>query len=366
MTSRVKISPERTLPRRAVASFVLSAPRGSVIALGEIEGESLRDLLDQVEPERDAPRALFARITPRPTAEAIVEQVNDLLARTAHRLWPIWFTDVSFTGCRNDTLGRLAAAAIARRTAAHIIGLSPSWAEEAAKLTLDNLPPRVKATLPAIELTQLALAISRYGLVFVVDLGDVGIIPNPAVVVHALEWIAQQSQGAVVALFPELPANKPPFDRILYDARRVLAEAGVGAAIIDHDVTASAVHEPWIAPWLGLPHPLSEIEQRLAKALGADAELAPLFGFNQFVDTVRGSRPKVDLVWTEGRLVVEIDGYGSHGNRAAFMYDRHRDYELILSGYSVLRLANDEIAQDVEKAVEKIRDIVQLCRARMP
>jgi hypothetical protein len=45
-----------------------------------------------------------------------------------------------------------------------------------------------------------------------------------------------------------------------------------------------------------------------AKALSADAELGPLFGFNQFVDTVRGSRPKVDLVWTEGRLVVELDG----------------------------------------------------------
>jgi very-short-patch-repair endonuclease len=89
-----------------------------------------------------------------------------------------------------------------------------------------------------------------------------------------------------------------------------------------------------------------------------------LFGFNQFVDTVRGSRPKVDLVWMEGRLVVELDGYGCHGNRAAFMYDRHRDYELTLSGYTVLRLANDEIAQDIEKAIEKIRDLVNLFRKR--
>jgi very-short-patch-repair endonuclease len=47
------------------------------------------------------------------------------------------------------------------------------------------------------------------------------------------------------------------------------------------------------------------------------------------------------------------------------MYDRHRDYELTLSGYTVLRLANDEIAQDIGKAVEKIRDIVQLCRGHV-
>jgi very-short-patch-repair endonuclease len=46
------------------------------------------------------------------------------------------------------------------------------------------------------------------------------------------------------------------------------------------------------------------------------------------------------------------------------MYDRHRDYELALSGYTVLRLANDEIAQDIEKAIEKIRDLVALRRAR--
>ena len=109
---------------------------------------------------------------------------------------------------------------------------------------------------------------------------------------------------------------------------------------------------------------MSDIELRLAKAIFADAELGALFGFNQFVDTVCGSRPKVDLVWTAGRLVVELDGYGSHGNRAAFMYDRHRDYELMLSGYTVLRLANDEIEQDIGKAIAKIRDLVCLCRAR--
>jgi hypothetical protein len=34
--------------------------------------------------------------------------------------------------------------------------------------------------------------------------------------------------------------------------------------------------------------------------LSDDAELAPLFCFNSFIDTVRGSRSKVDLVWTAG------------------------------------------------------------------
>jgi len=355
---------EQRLPRKAVAGFVLGALQGSVLALGGIDSESLRVVLDAVEPDLCDRRALFARIAPGPTTVAIVEQVINLLAETARRLWPIWFTDVSFGGCRNDTLGRLAAGVIARSTAEEIAGLSPSWAAAAARLALDNCPPRVSGTLPAIELAQLAMAISRYGLVLVGDVSAARTGPNPTAVVHALEWIAQHLHGAVVALFPELPPNEPPFDRILYDARRVMGAGDAEPGIIEPDATGPADAGPWIAPWRGLPHPLSEIEQRLAKALGADAELAPLFGFNQFINTIRGSRPKVDLLWTEGRLVVELDGYGSHGNRAAFMYDRHRDYELTLSGYTVLRLANDEIAQDIEKAIEKIRDLVNLCRTQ--
>jgi very-short-patch-repair endonuclease len=181
--------------------------------------------------------------------------------------------------------------------------------------------------------------------------------------VHALEWVAQHSRIAVVAIFSELPPNEPPFDRILYGARSVIKEICTESR--DPEASAPDNAGPWIAPWRGLPHPLSAIEQRLYTALAADGELARLFHFNLAVDTVRGSRPRVDLVWPEGRFVVELDGYGSHGNRAAFIYDRHRDYELTLSGYIVLRLANDEIMQDFGKALEKIRDLVRLRRRQI-
>ncbi len=153
-----------------------------------------------------------------------------------------------------------------------------------------------------------------------------------------------------------MPKKEPPFDRILYRARQVLPEVP-GKEPPDAGANPARI---WIAPWRGSPHPLSEVERRLASALSADAELSPLFAFNQSLATVRGSRPRVDLVWFDGRLVVELDGYGSHGNRAAFLYDRQRDYELSLSGYTVLRLANDEVEQDYGKAIEKIRDLVRL------
>jgi very-short-patch-repair endonuclease len=341
--------------REAVAEFVLGAPRQTVTALGGVDAMGLRAALDTVEPEPSGRRALLARIAAAPTTEAIVEQAIAVLAETARLIWPIWFTNVSFPD-RDDTLGRLAAAVTARAAVREIAGAAPSWVEAAARLALADRPPRVGGTLPAVEIAQLALAINRFGLVFAADIEVVGSDGNPAAMVHALEWIAQHMNGAVVALFPELPPNAPPFDRILYGARRVAAANTIEPAVVEVG--------PWIAPWRGLPHPSSEIERRLAKALGADAELAPLFAFNQCVATVRGTRPKVDLVWTDGRLAIELDGWGSHGNRFAFMQDRHRDYELTMSGYTVLRLTNDEIAQDLEKAIEKIRDLVIFCRGR--
>jgi very-short-patch-repair endonuclease len=70
----------------------------------------------------------------------------------------------------------------------------------------------------------------------------------------------------------------------------------------------------------------------------------------------------VDLVWADGKVIVEVDGYQYHSNRQAFSADRRRDYELTVSGYLVLRLPHDEVMDDVELALEKIRDMVHFRR----
>ena len=332
-----------------IAAFVLDAPRGVIRALGGIDAASLHAALDAIEPEPCGLRALSLALPVGLSAEALVEGVLAKLAAAAQSLWPIWW-GVRMPE-RDDSLGR-AAARLAAQGASEA---SAPWAQAAAELALKGRAPRVKGTHPSIELAELARLISPTGLVLIVDGDEAARAPFGAAWVRGLEWVAEHIDGAVVALFSELPPNAPPFDRILYDA--------IAATPLP---TPFEVVEPasWIAPWRGLPHPMSEIERRLAAALNADAELGALFAFNQTVATVRGGRPKVDLVWERGRLAIEIDGYGSHGNRAAFMQDRHRDYELIVSGFTVLRLTNDEIAEDLERAIEKIRDVVAFCRAR--
>jgi very-short-patch-repair endonuclease len=118
-----------------------------------------------------------------------------------------------------------------------------------------------------------------------------------------------------------------------------------------------------LPPVYGRPHPQSAIEQRLSKMIEADAELRSKFVFNARIEDVSLKSPKVDLLWAEGRLVVELDG-AEHRARRAYRDDRHRDYELLCAGYAVVRIPNDEIVEDFARAVEKIRSIVRLRHCR--
>ena len=88
-----------------------------MLALGGIDDASLRRLIDQAEHGSHDRRALFMRLRPEASVEGHVEQAIALLAETARRLWPVWFTDVSFAACGAGTLGKLAAGAIAREAA---------------------------------------------------------------------------------------------------------------------------------------------------------------------------------------------------------------------------------------------------------
>jgi very-short-patch-repair endonuclease len=52
---------------------------------------------------------------------------------------------------------------------------------------------------------------------------------------------------------------------------------------------------------------------------------------------------EVDFLWREANLVVEIDGYQSHGTRRAFESDRRKDAKLIAAGVTVIRFTWNEL-----------------------
>lgn len=63
---------------------------------------------------------------------------------------------------------------------------------------------------------------------------------------------------------------------------------------------------------------------------------------------------EVDLIFAAARLVVEIDGYGVHGRRAAFQRDRSKQNRLIAAGFVVLRFTWEDIQRRPHHVVAQI------------
>ena len=175
-----------------------------------------------------------------------------------------------------------------------------------------------------------------------------------------LEWVSRHLSAHVVAVLPVGWAGRAELDGISWGYRTV------DETRADPSTTGADLDEPLVlvTPIRGRPHPNSPGEQLMAARLSRDPVLGPLFEYNTPVATVRGSRYLVDLVWPDGKIVVEIDGYRCHSSRSDFANDRHRDYELQLSGFLVLRLTHDGVMTDVELAIDKIRDLVNLRTGR--
>ena len=66
----------------------------------------------------------------------------------------------------------------------------------------------------------------------------------------------------------------------------------------------------------------------------------------------------VDFVCVERRLIVEVDG-GQHAEQ--LIYDQQRDAWLRVQGYTVLRFWNNEVMQQLEGVLEKIRLTLSPC-----
>jgi very-short-patch-repair endonuclease len=65
-----------------------------------------------------------------------------------------------------------------------------------------------------------------------------------------------------------------------------------------------------------------------------------------------------DFVCIEIGLIVELDG-GQHGDAAALAYDAKRSSELVAMGFQVLRFWNNEVLQETNGDLEKIREVAQ-------
>ena len=63
----------------------------------------------------------------------------------------------------------------------------------------------------------------------------------------------------------------------------------------------------------------------------------------------------MDFLWTDRRLIAEVDGWESHRTRSAFEEDRARDARLTVLGYEVVRFTWRQVNDDARGVARTIR-----------
>jgi hypothetical protein len=226
---------------------------------------------------------------------------------------------------------------------------SAPWRRAAIRLASSGRRPRFRSLAREAELIQLLSALPEIVLVAEVDPLRA---ERAAPIVATMEWCRRHS-ATVAVLLSEAPAPEPPWDRLLH------------RAVFVQPAPAEPATRRLIAPPDASPFGGSAVERRMRAALRAAPDLAGLFEDEVTLQLgPLGPTPRVDLLWRAGKVVVELDGF-EHERQPRYGADRHRDYELLIAGYLVLRLTNAEIELDLSRSLDKIRSVVNLRRGQL-
>jgi Protein of unknown function (DUF559) len=292
----------------------------TIVGLGQVRLSEVLSLTSS------APRMLRLDFVGITTTALAINRILDDLADLATALWPYWNADSP------KQLPRPLAV----------------WRRAAMRSASGGQRPRFPRLARETELAHLLSVLP--GLVLLAEVDSLR-SERAAPIIAALEW-CQRHGAAVVALFAEEPRLETPWDRLLH-----------GAVIFEHSSIEPAVQR-LIPPSTGMMSRGSAVERRMREALRSTPDLAGLFEDEVTLQLgALGPTPRVDLLWRDGKVVVELDG-SEHERYPNYGADRHRDYELLVAGYVVLRLTNAEIELDIGRSLEKVRRVVNLRRQR--
>jgi very-short-patch-repair endonuclease len=324
------------------AGFVAKLQKGKVSAIGvAVPASSLAELEDYVDQKHPSTRVVGLRLAKFSSHDHLLSACVHGLASAALALWPDWYGADVDSGKKGE----------------HFRRVSPLWREKAEPLVATG-----RAALPtgypnAVQVAQLTLVLGSPDLII-----SLAATEGPFTferlksLVATASWLAEQSQAKVALVVPQAALSSDEFDRVTKES---LAQFNLTSL---PEPPAEEIPAVTITSVKGRPNPTSPGEMLLAERLGKNVELAGLFSFNQTLRSIHDKEYKVDLVWPDGKLVVEVDGYTFHNSQFAFGQDRHRDYELLISGYRVLRLTHEEIVKDTARSIAKIRDSVHFIK----
>ena len=159
-----------------------------------------------------------------------------------------------------------------------------------------------------------------------------GAVADRALVMSALDQAVGDRQVSVKALRHTLRAygRRHRGSQVLAE---ILAERGEYAVAPNNQLEAAFLA---LLVAAGLPEPERQVEI-------IDGE--GLIGF-------------VDFVYLAFRLIIELDGYGSHGSRESFQADRERDRRLVAAGWRIVRFTWADIHEHPERVVAELRRLL--------
>ncbi len=100
----------------------------------------------------------------------------------------------------------------------------------------------------------------------------------------------------------------------------------------------------------------SRLEERFLVFL--DAYRLPRPNLNVDLE-VQGHRYKVDCLWPDQRLIVELDSWEAHGTRSAFQSDKSRDRRLLRAGYRTTRVTRHQLEHEATGLAADLRALLQ-------
>jgi len=329
---------------------------------------------------RRAPRIITCTVRGEYEHSQVLGLLVEQLAQAALYLWPDWYEGVaSLAGKADDNEGESVLQEINEfRVHNAALKIDHNWFRQAMHLCLAGQRPITRKHGLTTQVRQLANCLRGSDLCIVVVAPEISEVVGAALsLAKGCEWLAKEADAKVLLAVPAGTETKTNLSAIpFFDAsqrhgaekapsqvQKEQAPASLERPQSDglsYDFSSGPCEQKFLVqPLIGRPHPGSPGEQILAAALSKDAELSGLFQFNLPVETTRGTRYLVDLIWAAGRVVVEVDGFRHHSSILSFRSDRRRDYELLISDFVVLRLPHDDVVADPGIAVEKIRDVVR-------
>jgi hypothetical protein len=104
----------------------------------------------------------------------------------------------------------------------------------------------------------------------------------------------------------------------------------------------------------------SDLERRFLTFLDANELPRPLT--NESLDP----HTTPDFRWTDHRLIVELDGFETHGTRQAFERDRARDRQLTAQGWRVVRITKRQLDDEPEQLAPELTAILRSATTAVP